>query len=167
MSEKHEAGEGGSADDERWAAPGAILRLPIPRSVDLVSSAWALLGRYQGNTGVRTRLRVSRHWPQRIGEEAGAALHRILEQALEHIQTRSESASHVDVELESERDRLVLVVRADGGQAAQAGTPADDEPSLRRLHEWAIAHGGNVVVVSDGAGTTVRATVRRPGGQDR
>jgi signal transduction histidine kinase len=158
MSGRCEAGNG-EIDAESCAASAPVLPLPVPRSVDLVASTWSLLGRYQENTGVRTRLRVSPDWPQRLGEGAGAALQRLMEQVLIDVQLRSERVSRVDVELESDGDRLVLVVRDDGAPVDPADLPEGEDARLERMHAWAVAHGGTVLVVGEGSGTTVRATI--------
>src|SRR2546430_15813260 len=125
-----------------------------------VQSVRALLGRFEGSTGIRSKLRVSTGWPSRLSSATASNLYRIVEEALKNVRLHS-GAGRVDVVLESLDDGVSLTVRDDG-----RGLPADGSRrpgmGMMGMRERAVLLGGELNVISDGGiGTTVKAVVPR------
>jgi signal transduction histidine kinase len=119
----------------------------------------ALLSRFEGSTGIRSKLKVSSEWPARLSAANAHNLYRIVEEALNNVRLHS-GAGRVDVLLAANGEKVELTVRDDG-----RGLPPND--GVRRqgmgmlgMHERAVLLGGELDVTSNGnGGTTVRAVV--------
>ena len=125
-----------------------------------VHSVRTLLGRFEGSTGIRSKLRVSARWPSRLSAATANNLYRIVEEALNNVRLHS-GAGRVDVLLESIGDGVELTVQDDG-----RGLPADGSRrpgmGLMGMRERAVLMGGELDVISNGGGgTTVKAIVPR------
>jgi signal transduction histidine kinase len=92
--------------------------------------------------------------------DAATVLTGVVEVALDDVSRRG-GAAHVAVELESEGDHLVVVVRDDGGAGAAAGEWPGLHPGFDRMSERAATLDGHVGLVSSAGDTVVRIVVPR------
>jgi two-component system, NarL family, sensor histidine kinase UhpB len=120
-----------------------------------------LITRFEGSTGIRSKLKVSSEWPARLSAGTAHNLYRIVEEALNNVRLHS-GAGRVDVMLATNEDQVELTVRDDG-----RGLPASDGErrqgmGMLGMRERAVLLGGELDVISNGSGgTTVKAVVPR------
>ncbi|HZU19572.1 MAG TPA: sensor histidine kinase [Candidatus Dormibacteraeota bacterium] len=126
-----------------------------------VQSVRQLLSRFERSTGIRSKLRVSAHWPSGISAAAAHHLYRIVEEALNNVRLHS-GAARVDVLLQAVGDGVALTVRDDGRGLQRLGGERGGSMGLLGMRERAALLGGEVNIISRGGrGTTVRAVVPR------
>lgn len=124
-----------------------------------VGQVRTLLTRFEGSTGIRSKLKVSSNWPSRLSASTAHNLYRIVEEALNNVRLHS-GARRVNVLLGADGDVVELTVRDDG-----RGLPVTDGPrrqgmGMMGMRERAVLLGGALDITSDGSGgTTVRAVV--------
>ncbi|HEX6289279.1 MAG TPA: ATP-binding protein, partial [Herpetosiphonaceae bacterium] len=88
--------------------------------------------------------------------EQKEALYRIAQEALHNI-VKHAHATHVELELAADRDRLALTVR-DNGRGFDPAQSFPGHLGLRSMHERAARLGGTLDVTSTpGSGTSIRA----------
>jgi signal transduction histidine kinase len=125
-----------------------------------VQSVRSLLGRFEGSTGIPSKLRVSSGWPSRLSSGTASNLYRIVEEALNNVRLHS-GAGRVDVVLEPLGDGVSLTVRDDGRGLPSNGSRRPGM-GMMGMRERAVLLGGELNVISDGGtGTTVKAVVPR------
>jgi signal transduction histidine kinase len=126
---------------------------------DFVQSVRALLIRFEGSTGVRSRLRVSAEWPSRLSATTAHNLHRIVEESLSNVRLHS-GAGEVDVSLSSAGGGIELTVSDDGRGLPLSIGPERTGMGLLGMRERAVLLGGELQVIrNSGEGTTVKAIV--------
>lgn len=126
-----------------------------------VAQVRGLLTRFEGSTGIRSKLKVSSSWPSRLSAGTAHNLYRIVEEALNNVRMHS-GAGRVDVLLGGDGEMVELTVRDDGrGLPVTDGTRRQGMGMLG-MRERAVLLGGALDVTSEGSGgTTVRAVVPR------
>jgi two-component system, NarL family, sensor histidine kinase UhpB len=126
-----------------------------------VQQVRGLLTRFEGATGIRSKLKVSSDWPGRLSAATAHNLYRIIEEALNNVRLHS-GAGRVDVLLGASGDGMVLTVQDDGRGLPAADGQRRQGMGMLGMRERAVLLGGELDVSSSGSGgTTVKAVVPR------
>jgi two-component system, NarL family, sensor histidine kinase UhpB len=140
-----------SLDEVRQVA--RRLRPGVLEDLGLVSAVSELASEFSRSTDVTVARRFDQPMP--LTREAELAIYRIAQESLTNV-ARHARASHVDLRLTSEEDRVVLAVRDDG----RGLNGAREGAGIRGMRERALLVGGNLTL-QDGptGGTVVRLDV--------
>ncbi|HET7435903.1 MAG TPA: PAS domain S-box protein [Thermoanaerobaculia bacterium] len=124
----------------------------------LTSTIEQTVREFEGSTGIPTRLEVPAEEISITADVATAAF-RILQEALTNI-ARHANATHVEVSIRVEGERLLLSVRDDGIGVPATGPGDRASLGIIGMRERAESFGGTLVVQGRaGEGTTVTATL--------
>ena len=124
-----------------------------------VQQVRSLLTRFEGSTGIRSKLKVSSEWPARLSAGTAHNLYRIVEEALNNVRLHS-GAGHVDVMLAANGDGVELTVRDDGRGLPASHGDRRQGMGMMGMRERAVLLGGELDVISSGSGgTTIKAVV--------
>lgn len=128
-----------------------------------VQQVRTLLKRFEGSTGIRSKLKVSSEWPARLSSATAHNLYRIVEEALNNVRLHS-GAGHVVVLLSATAEGVELTVRDDGrGLPPNVGDHRQGM-GMMGMRERAVLLGGELDVTNSGSGgTIVRAVLPRAG----
>jgi two-component system NarL family sensor kinase len=99
-----------------------------------------------------------------LAPETSALVYRVAQEAVRNAQRHAE-ATHLDVEVSRQPDRVVLVVQDDGhgfDPAIAEKAAADGHVGLRLLKDLVAEAGGELSLRSGPAGTTIRLEVAAP-----
>jgi two-component system sensor histidine kinase UhpB len=122
-----------------------------------VQQVRTLLMRFEGSTGIRSKLKVSSEWPARLSSGTAHNLYRIVEEALNNVRMHS-GAARVDVLLGAVSGGVELTVRDDGHGLPAADGARRQGMGMMGMRERAVLLGGELDVTSNGrGGTTVKA----------
>jgi two-component system, NarL family, sensor histidine kinase UhpB len=122
-----------------------------------VQQVRTLLTRFEGSTGIRSKLKVSSEWPARLSSGTAHNLYRIVEEALNNVRMHS-GAARVDVLLGADNGGVELTVKDDGRGLPQADAARRQGMGMLGMRERAVLLGGELDVTSNGrGGTTVKA----------
>jgi two-component system sensor histidine kinase UhpB len=124
------------------------LRPGVLEDLGLVSAISALVNEFSETTNVAVTRRLDQRLP--LSRDAELVVHRIAQESLTNI-ARHADATHVDLRLTAEEDRVVLEVSDDGRGLNGAAEGA----SLRGMRERALLVGGNLTVRTGPAGGAV------------
>ena len=124
------------------------LRPGVLEDLGLVSAINALASEFSVNTNVAVARRLDQRL--RLSREAELVVYRIAQESLTNI-ARHAHATHVDLRLTAEEDRVVLEVSDDGRGLNGAGEGA----GIRGMRERALLVGGNLTVRTGPAGGAV------------
>jgi two-component system sensor histidine kinase UhpB len=126
-----------------------------------VQQVRTLLSRFEGSTGIRSKLQVSAGWPSRLSAATAHNLYRIVEEALHNVRLHS-GAAEVDVHLTATVDGVVLTVQDDGRGFQATNGERRQGMGVMGMRERAVLLGGELDIISSGTGgTTVKAVVPR------
>jgi signal transduction histidine kinase len=116
-----------------------------------------LLRRLAAQTGIKTRIKVSRRWPERLGQQTAHSLYRIAQEALTNVRNHS-GASAVTVTLDNRGGHLVMVI-SDNGHGHSPLAERGHGTGIIGMEERAVLLGGECTVSRrPGRGTTVKVS---------
>jgi signal transduction histidine kinase len=126
-----------------------------------VQQVRTLLGRFERNSGIRSKLQVSAGWPSRLSAATAHNLYRIVEEALNNVRLHS-GAAEVDVTLVGNSDDVILTVEDNGRGVQWSDGDRRQGMGVMGMRERAVLLGGELDIISNGSGgTTVKAVVPR------
>jgi two-component system, NarL family, sensor histidine kinase UhpB len=126
-----------------------------------VQQVRTLLGRFERNSGIRSKLQVSAGWPSRLSAATAHNLYRIVEEALNNVRLHS-GAAEVDVTLVGNSDDVILTVEDNGRGVQWSDGDRRQGMGVMGMRERAVLLGGALDIISNGSGgTTVKAVVPR------
>lgn len=131
---------------------------------DFTHGMRALIAGFERRTGIRSRITVSRGWPQTIRRTAAMNLRRIVEEGLTNIRRHSR-AERCLVSLGEQNVQTLLIQIRDNGVGFVRDEEAGQESiGLAGMRERVLLLGGRLTVESSSEGGTVlRAAIPREG----
>ena len=139
----------------------AELRPPLLDEYGLGAALGWYAEEFSRRTGIAVALRDGEDAAAGLRPEAAVALFRIAQEALNNV-AKHAGARQVRIELAGDAEEIVMRVVDDGAGFDPAAAARGKRWGMKTMRERAEAAGGRLEVDSaPGAGTTVRASVRR------